>query len=113
MDTHGWFVIFGVIQLLHSQEEMWTGFHKKWFVTKLPLWLFVAFEIILSAAIIAYIFSPTLPGAQTFMPWFIFAMLLNGMEHIIWGAVEKRYVPGLATAPLFVILFGFYYASLI
>jgi hypothetical protein len=47
------------------------------------------------------------------MTWFMFVMLLNGMEHVIWAAVKRGYVPGLVTAPFFVVLFGFYYASLL
>ena len=112
MSIHDWFVIFGILQLIHSQEEIWTGFHRKWFLCTMPRALFVALEAVLSSAILLYIFNPELPGASGFMTWFIFVMLLNGMEHVIWAAVKKSYVPGLITAPLFVILFAFYYASL-
>lgn len=69
--------------------------------------------IVLSTTIITYMVNPELPGANDFMPWFMFVMLLNGMEHVIWGTVKKSYVPGLVTAPLFILLFGFYYASLL
>jgi hypothetical protein len=113
MDVYNWFVIFGMVQLVHSQEEIWAGFHNKWFAAKLPLWLFVSFEIVLSVTIISYIINPNFAGADIFMPWFIFVMLLNGMEHIIWAAVKKSYVPGLITAPIFIILFALYYAWLI
>ncbi len=106
MSTHDWFILFGILQLLHSQEEIWTGFHKKWFLWPMPLWLFVTFEVILSATIIVYMINPQLPGASGFMTWFMFVMLLNGMEHIIWAAMKKSYVPGLVTAPFFVVLFG-------
>ena len=112
MTTHDWFVLFGILQLAHSQEEIWTGFHKKWFVFTMPSWVFLCFEAVLSATIIVYILRPHLAGAGVLTPWFIFAMLLNGMEHIIWAAVKKSYVPGLVTAPFFVVLFGVYYASL-
>lgn len=113
MTTHDWFVLFGILQLIHSQEEIWTGFHKKWFLFKMPLWVFIAFEAMLSATILAYMLNPQLPGANGLMTWFMLVMLLNGMEHVIWAAVKKSYVPGLITAPLFIILFGCYYASLI
>lgn len=113
MDLHDWFVIFGVLQLIHSQEEIWTGFHRKWFVFTMPRALFVAFEVVLSSFILLYLFNPQAAGANGFMSWFIFVMLLNGMEHIIWAAVKKSYVPGLITAPFFVVLFAFYYASLV
>jgi hypothetical protein len=113
MSLHTYFVAFGLVQLLHSQEEIWTGFHKKWFVFTMPRWVFMAFEALLSATIIAYILYPHLSGAVAFSQWFIFAMLLNGMEHIVWAAVKKTYVPGLITAPLFLVLFIPYYANLV
>lgn len=112
MSTYSWFVLFGILQLIHSQEEIWTGFHKKWFVFTMPRWVFLTFEAALSSVIILYMLKPELAGAHTFMVWFMFAMLLNGMEHVIWGAVKKSYVPGLVTAPFFILLFIFYYASL-
>ena len=113
MATYGYFSLFGIVQLIHSQEEIWTGFHKKWFLFRMPKWVFLTFEAVLSAAIITYLFKPHLAGATIFMPWFIFAMLLNGMEHVIWAAVKKGYVPGLATAPLFILLFVPFYESLV
>ena len=113
MNLHAYFIVFGIVQLLHSQEEIWTGFHKKWFVLTMPRWVFVSFEAILSAAIVTYLLGPHLLGAAAFSQWFIFAMLLNGMGHIIWAAIEKSYVPGLVTAPFFVLLFGVYYANLV
>ena len=112
MSLHDWFIIFGIVQLIHSQEEIWTGFHKKWFLFTMPRWVFIGLEAVLTFFILFYMFNPDAPGGQGFMYWFIFAMLLNGMEHIIWAAVKKRYVPGLVTAPIFVVLFGLYYAGL-
>lgn len=113
MSSYDYFVIFGIVQLIHSQEEIWNDFHKKWFVFKMPLAVFLAFEATLSAAILAYIVNPHLPGASIFMSWFMFLMFINGAEHIFWAAVAKKYVPGLITAPIFIILFGFYYSSLL
>jgi hypothetical protein len=113
MTTYSYFVIFGILQIIHSQEEIWTGFHEKWFVFSMPRWLFLTFEFVLSATIITYTFKPQLNGADHFMQWFIFAMLLNGIEHIVWAAVKKTYVPGLVTAPFFVLLFAAYYKQLI
>gem|GEM_PF-6821803 len=34
MTPYGYFILFSTTQLIHSQEEIWTGFHKKWFVFK-------------------------------------------------------------------------------
>lgn len=113
MSLHAYFIAFGVVQLAHSQEEIWTGFHKKWFLFTMPRWVFIAFEVVLSATILAYMLNLHLVGATVFSQWFIFAMLLNAMEHIIWGAIKKSYVPGLITAPIFLALFIPYYANLV
>lgn len=113
MDTYAYFVLFGVVQLIHSQEEIWTGFHRQWFVFTMPRALFIAFEIAFTIPILVYMLNPEAPGASVYMPWFMFVMLLNGMEHVVWAGVKKNYVPGLVTAPFFIILFVFYFASLI
>jgi hypothetical protein len=109
MSTYEYFVLFGLTQLIHSQEEIWTGFHKRWFLFKMPLWVFIAFEIFFSIPIMAYLINPDLPFANGFMNLFAFLMFTNGMEHIIWALVVKKYVPGLVTAPIFTILFSLYY----
>ena len=79
----------------------------------MPEWLFVGFELILSAVIILYILKPSLALAVWFVPTFALVMLANGIGHIVWGLVERKYVPGLITAPLFVVVFVPYYASLV
>ena len=113
MDIYPYFVALGITQLLHSQEEIWTGFHKKWFVFTMPRWLFITFEISFSLPIIVYIFNPNLPFANVYMSVFALLMFINGIEHIIWGLVVKRYVPGLITAPFFIAIFIVYYLFLI
>lgn len=112
MEYYGYFTTFALTQLVHSQEEIWTGFHKRWFVFTMPKWVFVAFEVLFSIPIIAYLINPELPFANGYMQVFALLMLINGVEHVIWALVEKRYVPGLITAPLFVIIFIFYYTAL-
>jgi len=39
-------------------------------------------------------------------------MFANGIWHIVWWAIEKKYVPGLLTAPLHLIAFIYFYFSL-
>lgn len=112
MDIYNFYVLFAITQLIHSQEEIWTGFHKKWFVFTMPRWLFIMFEVALSAVIILYLVNPQFYAADVFMKWFMFVMLLNGMEHVIWAAVKRAYMPGLVTAPIFILLFILYYARL-
>ena len=113
MTSYNYFVLLGIIQLVHSQEEIWTGFHKRWFVFTMPRWVFITFEVLFSLPIIAYISDSHLPFTNVYMPAFALTMLINGIEHIVWGLVSKKYVPGLVTAPLFVIVFVFYYISLV
>lgn len=112
MTAYGYFVLLGLTQLVHSQEEIWTNFHKHWFVFAMPRWVFIAFEVLFSIPIIAYIANPYLPFADVYMPAFALLMLINGIGHIVWGLVEKSYVPGLVTAPLFVVIFCAYYVHL-
>lgn len=113
MSSYGYFVLLGLTQLLHSQEEIWTGFHKRWFGFTMPRWVFVLFEILFSLPIVAYIVNPDLPLANWYMHFFSLVMLVNGIGHIVWSLVVKSYVPGLATAPFFVVIFAFYYLSLV
>ena len=113
MSSYIYFTLLGLTQLVHSQEEIWTGFNRIWFVFTMPLWAFVAFEVLFSVPIVAYIVDPKLPLAHWYMPLFALVMLINGVGHIVWGLVERRYVPGLITAPFFVVLFSLYYLTLI
>lgn len=112
MEHYPLFVALAFTQLIHSQEEIWTGFHKKWFVFTMPRWVFIAFEAAFTIPIIAYLINPDLPFANGYMQVFTILMLLNGLEHIVWAMVEKKYVPGLVTAPLFIIIFVGYAISL-
>ena len=113
MEHYNYFVALGITQLIHSQEEIWTNFHKRWFVFTMPRWVFITFEILFTLPIIAYLLNPNLPYANGYMSVFALLMFVNGIEHIIWALLEKKYVPGLATAPLFVIIFVLYYFSLV
>jgi len=79
----------------------------------MPRSVFVSFEILFSMLIIAYIANPDLPFANFIMPVFAYVMLINGIGHIVWGLVEKKYVPGLITAPFFVAIFTLYYFKLV
>jgi hypothetical protein len=40
-------------------------------------------------------------------------MTLNGLQHIIWSMLSKKYVPGLYTAPLHVVLLVMFILSFI
>ncbi len=113
MDSRGYFVMIGLTQLVHAQEEIWANFHKRWFVFTMPRWIFITFEVVFSAVIVAYIVKADLAFAGIFVPLFCLTMFVNGIGHIVWGLVTKKYVPGLVTAPILSILFVLYFISLI
>lgn len=103
-----------VIQLLHSQEEIFTHFEKRWPVWKMSRVVFVTFEILFSIFIILPIFFVSFPYRIEWMLLFNLLMFANGVWHLMWFACEKRYVPGLVTAFLFLIAFAmFYFSSLL
>ncbi len=97
-------VLLGV-QCVHSIEELSTGFHKKWYLFKMPFAVFLSFEIVFLALWLSVLFFPALPNRDLFMQFFIWLMLANGIQHLLWAAIVKKYVPGLVTAPLFIIVF--------
>ena len=107
-----YFKILVIIQLLHSQEEIWGKFEKRWPVWKMSREFFVTVEILFSALLILMFFIPTLPYRYQFMVFFNWFMFANGIWHMMWAAIEKRYVPGLITAPFFIIVFSIFYFNL-
>lgn len=102
-----------IVQLFHSAEELSTGFHKKWYLFKMPFWVFLSFEVIFTAFWLLVFFSHTFPYRETFQGFFLVLMLANGIQHIIWSGVVKKYVPGLVTAPIHVLVFLVYYFQII
>ncbi len=102
-----------IVQLFHSVEELSTGFHRKWYLFKMPFWVFLSFEIIFTAFWLLVLFTPTFPYRETLQGFFLVLMLANGIQHIIWSGVVKKYAPGLVTAPLHVLVFVVYYFQII
>lgn len=93
------------VQILHSIEELLTGFHRRWYVFKMPFWVFLTFEIVHNFFWGVVIFTHWLPYKPQLTMFFIALMLVNGIQHFVWSAVTKKYVPGLITAPLHIVLF--------
>ncbi len=92
------FIVSLVVQVFHSIEELTTGFHKKWYLFKMPFWVFLSFELVFSTFWIFVLFSPALPHREGLQIFFLFLMLANGLQHIIWAVIVKKYEPGLVTA---------------
>lgn len=91
------FIFYGV-QLLHSLEELSTGFHKKWYLFKMPFWVFLTFEIFFNLFWGIVLFLQNFPFREGFLAFFIILMFANGAQHTIWWRFAKKYVPGLITA---------------
>ncbi len=108
------FVLSLFVQLIHSVEELSTGFHKKWYLFKMPFWVFLTFEILFALFWFAVLLIDTLPIRESLQKFFLFLMLANGVQHLIWWRFAKKYVPGLITAPLHIGVFlTFYFSSFI
>ena len=97
--------IMYVVQLIHSVEELTTGFHKKWFLFKMPFKTFLGFEILHNLFWLSVLILPSFPFREQLLAFFIVLMFANGIEHLIWAGSIKKYVPGLFTAPIHIILF--------
>ena len=91
-------------QIIHSIEELSTGFHKKWYLFKMPFWLFLLFEISFSSFWILVLFNKALPNRSLFQTFFLLLMLVNGIQHLVWWRNVKKYVPGLMTATPHIII---------
>lgn len=97
------------LQIVHSLEELTTGFHKRWYLFKMPFWVFLLFEIIFTSFWILILLNPGFPNRELFQKIFVLLMFANGIQHLVWFGVEKKYVPGLITAPIHVLLFSYFY----
>jgi len=100
------------IQLLHSLEELSTGFHKRWYLFKIPFRTFLTFEIVFSLFWILILLIQPIPYREFFQAFFLVLMFANGIQHIVWFGSEKRYVPGLITAIAHVIIFLVFYSKI-
>jgi Protein of unknown function with HXXEE motif len=102
------FAISCTIQIIHSLEEIITRFDRRW-----PLWqmkrsTFISFETLFTLLFLSVLFI-SLPFQEIFAKTFLLSMFANGIWHIFWAGSEKRYVPGLITAPLHVINSAFFF----
>lgn len=103
------FAISLLVQIAHSVEELSTGFHKKWYVFKMPFWVFLAFEIVFEGFWIAVWLLQDFPERTHLQAFFLALMFANGVQHIVWAGNAKKYVPGLITAPVHIIIFLVFY----
>ena len=103
-----YFLILGV-QLIHSIEELSSGFHKKWYLFKMSFSTFLIFEISFSLFWIIIGLYGDFPFRNYLQAFFLILMFANGVQHIVWAGFAKKYVPGLVTAPLLILVFLLFY----
>ena len=111
IDIYFYFALSCIIQILHSLEEIFTHFEKRWPLWKMERITFVSFEILFTLLFLSIFILNPISGAF-FIKIFMLIMFANGIWHLFWAGSEKKYVPGLITAPLHIINFIFYYSYL-
>jgi len=103
------FLISLFVQLAHSVEELTTGFHRRWYLFKMPFRVFLSFELFFSAFWIFVLLFSSFPNRENFQAFFLVLMFANGVQHLIWWGWEKKYVPGLITAFVHIAVFLIFY----
>lgn len=103
------FVLSLLVQLVHSLEELSTGFHKKWYLFSMPFWVFLSFEVVFSGFWFFVLLHHAFPYRSYFQAFFLALMFANGVQHIVWWGSVKKYVPGLATAFVHIAVFLVFY----
>lgn len=107
------FLLSLLVQYAHSAEELLTGFHKKWYLFKMPFSVFLTFELSFSLFWTVVLLFPAFPYREYLQAFFLALMFANGVQHLIWAGWVKKYVPGLITAPIHIVVFlVFYYLAL-
>ena len=108
------FILSLVVQFAHSLEELSTGFHSKWYLFKMPFWVFFLWEVAFTLFWVIVWITPSFPNREAFQAFFLVLMLANGIQHLVWWGCVKKYVPGLITAPIHIAVFlVFYYKVLL
>ncbi len=104
-----YFAVMVIVQWLHSLEEISTHFEQRWPVWKMSRTFFVTLEILFVPVVLTFLLFKNIPLREVFMLSYIALMFANGIWHLMWAGIEKRYVPGLLTAPLFIVVFLLFY----
>ena len=107
------FAIMMAIQFFHSIEELSNKFHEKFPLLKMSFRFFLTFEISFFVFWLLVFFAEQFPFRDYLMAFFIILMFTNGVWHIVWWGITRKYVPGLVTAPFFVITFLIFYFKIL
>lgn len=108
-----YFFISLLIQIVHSVEELSTGFHRKWYLFKMSFYTFLVFEILFTLFWILVGTVHNFPYRELFEGFFLALMFANGVQHLVWAGVVKKYVPGLITAPIHILVFLVFYLQMV
>ena len=104
-----YFLILLIIQVVHSLEELIMGFHQKFPILKMSFRFFLSFEVLFLAFwVLVFVYSG-FPFRNGLLYLYNIMMFANGIWHLFWWGMEKKYVPGIATAPLFILVFLAFY----
>jgi hypothetical protein len=107
------FLILLGIQVVHSIEELVNGFHEKFPLFKMKFQTFLAFEIVFLIFWSVIFILKQFSHREQFMAFFALLMFANGLWHMVWWGIAKKYVPGLVTAPLFILVFIVFYFQML
>jgi len=102
------FIVMLGIQFAHSLEELLNEFHKKFPLFSMTFKFFLIFEIIFFS-FWTLVYFVEISAREHLMAFFIILMFINGIWHVTWYGIAKKYVPGLITAPLFILTFLIFY----
>ena len=108
-----YFIILLILQVVQFLEQFFLGFHKKFPLFKFSSRSFIIFEILFLGFWIAVFFLKDLPLHSGLLSVFNLLMMISGVLHMGWWLSEKKYVPGLATAPLVIIIFMTFYSQML
>ncbi len=112
-----YYFIFFFLMILHSVEEQALNFADRCPFMRLTYTQFWLFEVFFIIVWIVPFLLPQLFIAKLMEAFFPILMFANGIWHLVWFWFferGKRYVPGVVTGSLFVIIFlQFYFGFLL
>lgn len=74
---------------------------------------FVIFEVLFIGFWIVVLLSPVLAYRDELMALFALLMFSNGLWHVVWWGIVKKYVPGLISAPFFIVTYLIFYFQIL
>ncbi|OVE79440.1 hypothetical protein BVY00_00425 [bacterium G20] len=107
------FLLSLMVQMLHSIEELSQGFNKKWYLFKMSFRAFLTFEILFTLFWVSVLVFTDFPARDYLQSFFLVLMFANGIQHLVWSGIAKKYMPGLITAFAHIAVFLVFYFELV